>query len=190
MLARRRIPTFSGGFKTFSVSTNINREKRVERRLLVYSQGSRAKVSEYLWLKFLWDELSKLEFELFLALPETLNSEMKFAAMRAILQIGKREVREKLLTCPILEESEKPSRVRYQGFKRLNVDIQRIERSLPKTKKFSGWIRSASAKGSKSQRGSSFLDPLAIIEDDYTDKSFNWYTYLTVGEIDFSLEKF
>jgi hypothetical protein len=150
----------------------------------VYSQGSRAKVVEYLWLKYLWDELSKKEMELFLLLPETLNSEIKISALRAVLLLGKRVVRERLINFPAyLDEKERPSRERYQGFKRLDVEIYDFIRNLPKVPKFSGWVRSSSSVGSKrSSRGPSFLEPLAIIENDYENNKFDWYNYLTVGD--------
>jgi len=182
MTARTGIPSFKGGFKSFSIAISTNREKGTESRLLVLSQGSRAKIVNYLWLKFLWDELSRDEMELFLHLKEILDSDIPFAALRAVMIVGKKKVREVLNTTPLISEDKRPSRERYLGYKRLDVEIQRIERRLPKVPKFSGWIRSSSAVGSKSSRGSSFLDPLAIIENDYTDIKFDWYSYLTVGE--------
>lgn len=182
MSARPRNPRFSGGFTTWSLSISTNREKRNESRLLVFSQGSRAKTVKYLWYKFLWEELTSQEMELFMLLPETLNSDFKIDTIRAILERGKKEIREKLERCPFLDKELAPSKEHYQGIRSFNIEIHKISRSLPKTKKFSGWIRSASAAGSKnSQGGSRFeLEPLDKHENDYEDKVFNWYTYLTV----------
>lgn len=183
MTARLSYPSFKGAFKSFEVSAYTNREKGTDSRLHVFSQGNRDKVLEYLWLKFLWDELARIEYELFIICPETLNSDMKIGALRASLIIGKKKVRNRLCECPFLEESKRPSRIRYQGFKRLDVEISRISRSLPKVPKFSGWVKSASSIGSKRRPGGpSFLEPLAIIENDYEDVIFNWYSYLTVDE--------
>lgn len=183
MIARPGLPRFQGPFKTFSVSVSTNRERSTDRRLLVYSQGSRAKVAQYLWLKFLWDELSRKEYELFISLPETLKSELKYDTLRASLIIGKRKLREKLCKCPFLDEKERPTRIKYLGFKRLDVDIHDVTRSLPKVAKFSGYVRSSSAVGSKRRPGGpSYLEPLAIHENDYMDNSYNWYNYLTVGD--------
>lgn len=177
--ARPGLPRFQGPFKAFSVSLSTNREKGTDDRLLVYSQGSRAKVHEYLWLKHLWDELTKEEMKLFLTMPETLKSEMKFGALRALLLLPKKKVRQKLVDSPLIPESERPTRLRYLGFKRLDVEILRITRSLRKVPKFSGWIRSSSAVGSKRRPGGpSYLEPLAIIENDYIDNVFDWFTYL------------
>jgi hypothetical protein len=176
-------PRFYGPFKKFSLSVSTNREKGIDRRLLVYSQGSRAKVVKFLWLKYLWDELTKKEFELFMLLPETINSEIKVAALRAVLILGKRKVREAIINCPVLPESERPTREQYQGFKRLDVEISDFTRSLRRVPKFKGWIKSSSAKDSKRTRKSpSCLEPLAVIDNDYEDNVFDWYNYLTVVE--------
>jgi len=183
--ARPGTPRFSGSFKTFSVVTSSNREKGTENRLLVHSQGSRAKVANYLWLKYLWDELSKEEMYLFLMLSETLNSEIKVAALRAVLILGKKVVRERLNTGLTRLHQSPFTREQYQGYKRLDVEIHRISRNLKKVPKFSGWIRSSSSKGSKRGHGGpSFLEPLAIYDNDYNDERFDWYNYLTVGDLD------
>lgn len=182
MTERPGFPRFKGPYKTFSVAISTNREHGTESRLLVYSQGSRAKVIKYLWLKFLWDELSRQEMKLFLYLSEVLNNPLKYAALRATILKGKKQVRERIENCPFLPEEDKPLRINYQGIRCLNVEIYEFERRLPKVPKYSGWIKSSSSKGSKRSRGSSFLDPLAIIENDYEDIVFDWYSYLTVGD--------
>lgn len=181
MQARPGLPRFLGGFKTFSVAVLTNREKGTESRLRVYSQGSRAKVVQYLWLKFLWDELTKDEMELMYYLPEILNSEIKVAALRAILILGKKETRRRLNLVLTTLQMPTYSREQYQGYKRLDVEISRYQRNLPKVPKYSGWVRSGSAVGSKrSQGGPSFLEPLASNEDDYIQIKHDWYSYLTV----------
>ena len=182
MTARPGIPRFSGGFKSFSVLQFNDREKGTESRLFVYSQGSRPKVHKYLWLKLLWDELTKQEWALFLSMPETLNNEMIYGSLRSINFQGKRVTRRRLIEAPFLSNEDKPSYSVYQGFKRLNVEISLEIRNLPKVAKFSGYIKSASAVGSKSPKKSSYLDSLAINETDYSETVFDWFAYLTIGE--------
>jgi len=182
MTARPGLPRFLGPFKSFSVAVSSNREKGTEDRLLVYSQGSRVKVVQYLWLKFLWDELSKEEMKLFLMLPEILNSEIRISTIRAILILGKRKVRNRLNRYLSFLGKETFTREQYHGFKRLDVEIHEYQRSLPKVPKFSGWIRSSSAVGSKRSGGPSFLEPLAINDNDYEDFELDWYSILTVGD--------
>jgi len=185
--ARPGLPRFGGRFKTFSVTLYSNREKGFEIRLLVYSQGSRAAVNRYLWLKFLWDNLTREEMKLFLTLPENLNDEMKFATLRAVLLFPKKKIRDRLnLILRRLGEKEF-LREQYLGYKRLDVEIHEITRKLPRVPKFSGWIKSSSAVGSKRPQGPRNLEPLAIIENDYEDFIFDWYTNLTVDDSNFAL---
>lgn len=185
MKARPGKPRFKGGFKTFSISISTNREKGTDSRLRVYSQGSRAVVVEYLWLKYLWDELSKDEWRLFYNLSELIDDDIKISALRAIMIVGKKKVRERLNNMLSHLQMKTFPRERYLGYKRLDVEIQEESRSLPKVPKFSGWIRSASAVGTKSSRGPSHLEPLAIHYDDYSDVKFDWYSFLTVGDTGF-----
>jgi len=98
--------------------------------------------------------------------------------MKAINLQGKRKTRERL---NVLFTEGTYSRERYQGFKRLDVEIYEYQRSLPRTPKFSGWIRSASAKGSKNQTGgSSYLETLTNSEMWVDEKTIDWFALLTV----------
>jgi hypothetical protein len=119
---------------------------------------------------------------MFILMPEVLNSELKVGALRALLIKGKKEIRTKI--CNKLNElgEEAPSRERYLGFKRLDVEIYEFQRSLPKTTKFSGYVKSPSSVGSKHSRKvlDEDLEPLALYQTDYEDIMFDWYNYLTV----------
>lgn len=179
------IPSFSGGFKTFSVAVSTDRNKSTESRLVVYSQGSRAKVFEYLWLKFLWDELTREEFQLLILSNEFLKSDKKVSFFRAILILPKKVLRKRLLAFEKFLGEKPSSRERYHGYQRLDVEIQWITRSLPKVAKYSGYVRNASAVGSKRPGGSGIdLSPLASSEEQFVDENLiNWYSLLTVGNI-------
>lgn len=125
--------------------------------------------------------------KLFLTLPENLRDEMKFAALRAVLLFPKKVIRDRInLVLRRLGEKEF-LREQYLGYKRLDVEIYEITRRLPRVPKFSGWIKSSSAVGSKHPQGPSFLEPLAIIENDYEDCIFDWYTNLTVDDSNYAL---
>jgi hypothetical protein len=183
MTTRLGYPNFYGPFKKFHVTLFSNHETGLVVKLLVYSQGSRAKVLKHLWLKYLYDELTKDEMKLFLACSETLRSEIKVAALRAVLIFGKKEVRRRLEQCPFLPLGEQISRTSYQGSKGLDVEISTITRNLTRVPKFSGWIRSSSSKDRKRiHKRSGDTEPLAIIENDYEDIVFDWYHYLSSSE--------
>lgn len=180
MTAGPGFPRFFGGFKTFSISISTNREKGIIESLKVYSSGARSATHRYLWLKFLWDQLTKEEWNLFIMMPETLNDDLMYSAIRAMLITSKKEVRGRIMSHPISYE-KKFHRSSYQGIKGMRLETHKESRRLAKVPKFSGYVKSASAIGSKSRKSPSFLEPLAINEDDYSDFSFNWYSYLTVG---------
>jgi len=132
----------------------------------------------------LWNELTKSEWELFLAMPESLNNEMIYGTLRSINFQGKRKTRQKLLTGPAEIESDYiPTHDRYRGYQRLDVEIQAGTTSLPKVPKFSGYVKSSSAVGSKHQQTkSSYLDLMTINSEDYNEIEFDWFSYLTVDE--------
>lgn len=188
MISVPRSPRFSGGFKKFTVGKFTNYEQGTESRLLVYSQGSRAKVAEKLWLKFLWDELTKKEFELFLLLPEIVGSEIKQSALRAVLILPKRVVRERVNKWESFFGLTQSSKERYQGFKRLDVEIHDFTRRLPKVTKYSGYVASPSSVGSKRSLGysSEILESTEFIEEILNSENnvLDWYRLLTVAEND------
>lgn len=131
----------------------------------------------------MWNELSKDEWELFISMPETLNSEIIYSSLRAINYQGKRKTRQRLLNCSFLPEEYKITHDRYRGFMRLDVEISYEFRRLPKVPKFSGYIKSASAQGTKRSSGkSSLLDLMTINGEDYMEIEFNWFSFLTIGE--------
>lgn len=182
MDTRPGIPRFKGSFQTFRVIFNTNRETGLEESLFVFSQGARIKVHRYLWLKFLWNELTKDEWLLFISMPETLNSDIYYNALRAINKVGKKKVRNRLITTPYIEDRDKPTKDRYRGYRCIDVEIFYDRRRLPKVPKFSGYVKSSSQVGSKRPQKSSFLDLIIPTGEDYSERIFDWFTYLTVGE--------
>jgi hypothetical protein len=115
---------------------------------------------------------------------EFLNSEKKIAFFRTLLLIPKREARKRLLALEALVDPENISSYkRYLGYKRISVDIQRITRRLPKVRKFSGYVKSASAIGSKHSGGSGIPEPLATFVYESEENKVDWFHLLSVGDI-------
>jgi hypothetical protein len=179
---RPGIPRFRGSFNTFRVTYNEDRENGTADYLLVFSQGKRVKVHRYLWLKFLWNELTKDEWFLFISMPETLNSNLIYNSIRAINLKGKKWVRNRLIDSPFLDSKDIPTKDKYRGYQGLKVEIHFENRRLPKVPKFSGYVKSSSQVGSKRSRKSSFLDLIIATGEDYSEVVFDWFAYLTVGE--------
>lgn len=176
----RKIPNFSGPFFRWKVNYNLNREKRFVDSLIVFSSGRRHKVIEYLWYKLVWDELSKDEFFLFISCPEVLKNDKIVGFLRAKLEVPKVTLRQRLLSIELKLRLPVTSRDRYLGLRRLKIDIQRSRTRLPRTPKFSGYVRNISSLG-KSSRGAVLPEPVS--EFVFSDEiSLDWYELLTVGD--------
>lgn len=164
----RKFPRFPGSFHTWRLTSFVDQENRLKAGLLVFSSGKREAVKSFLWHKLVWDQLTKIEFELFIGLlKETDYREWNF--LRSLLLIPIKSLRENLNSAEISLNQEETSQVRYQGYKRIRIEIQREIRSLPKTKKFSGYIRSLAARG-KNKLGSSRIELDALSKTDYVDE--------------------
>jgi len=178
-----RKPRFSGGFKTTTIVFSTDHESGVVGKLVVYSKGARLTVFKYLWLKFLWDQLTRQEYLLLISFPEAINNEKVYNYFRVINQIPKKIARRNLLRAERFLGLEESSRERYQGIKGLVVEIHYRLDSLPKPPKFSGYVKTPSSVGSKSRGGSSFLE--TTTDPDEIMKSLlepmNWFQLLTVG---------
>jgi hypothetical protein len=152
----RRFPRFPGGFHTWRQMIFIDQERRSKDVFLVFSSGKREAVRHHLWLKLVWDQLSKIEFELFLSLLKD-SDYIYWSFLKLLTFVPKRILRtnlnkaEKLLGLPIT------SRESYLGSRRISIEIQKETRSLPKTKKFSGYIKSLASRG-KSKLGVSRIE--------------------------------
>lgn len=174
----RKIPNFSGGFFTWTQTFNINREQGFIERFVVLSSGKRQSVIKKLWLKLLWDELSELEFFLFISMPEVLGNNKFNGFLRMKLEVPKKILRQRLLKIENLLGNTLSSRVHYQGIKNLKVEILTEKTSLAKTKKFSGYIKSLSQRG-KSSGGSGIPEPIDEITF-HDEEEIDWYDLLSV----------
>jgi hypothetical protein len=165
------------------VSLNTDRENSTEEVLLVYSSGSREAVRKFLWLKFLWSQLSREENLLFLCLLRD-SDEKEWAVLRLLNQISKRELRRRLLRAETFLGQEVSEKQRLSGYYQLRIEITKETRRLPKVKKFSGYIKSPSAAGSKRQLVRQFLDEM-VSEDEYKDyeREMSWYSLLSVESV-------
>lgn len=179
--AARKIPNFSGGFSTVRVTLSTDREKGTIVRFVVFSSGKRHSLFKYLWHKLVWDELSKLEFELFLSMPESLSNPKIVGFLRSRLSIDKRVLRKRLNMLELLLGEKVTSLESYRGLKRMRLDIQKEIGRLPKVPKFSGYCRSISAIG-KSQGCSVKPEPASDFEF-VCEEEFDWFFHLSVGEI-------
>jgi hypothetical protein len=146
-----RFPRFKGRFFTWRSTTFVDQENRSKENFLVYSSGKREAVFKHLWLKLVWDQLTRIEFELFVSMLGEKDVKI-WSFLELLLNIPKILLRQNLLKAESIYGEEISTRERYIGSKRICIEIQREIRRLPKTKKFSGYIRSLASRG-KSQLG-------------------------------------
>jgi len=154
-----------------------------ERRLVVLSNGKRQAVHRFLWLKYLWDSLSKLETILFFLMPESLKS-AKISSVLRLRNEGKnlKVLRARVNKLEQLLNEKESTRNSYQGMRRMRIEIREEIRSLRPTKKFSGYVKTPSSVGSKRKSGGSINEPL-FSSDFKTKESFAWYETLKAGKL-------
>jgi hypothetical protein len=178
----RNKPNFGGPFFRWYVNYNINRENRTCDRFVVFSSGKRHAVVKYLWHKLVWDTLTKEEYYFFLTLPEVLQDNKITGFLQSILTYPKSTIRRRLNLVERLLGEKETSPESYMGLKRLRIELVREQIRLPKTQKFSGYVRNISSLGKGSGRGTGVPEPIPYIYVDTVEDS-NWYYLLTVGEI-------
>lgn len=178
-LDTRLSPRFKGRFFTFRAMINIDHDNRSKASYLVFSSGKREAVMFYLWSKHVWDQLTTIEFQLFLLTLRPTDYK-KWNFLRLQLKFSKLELRASLLAEERRRGEEETSRKRYLGIKHISIEIQREIRSLPKTKKFSGYIRSLATRG-KSTGTKTGIEPVSLEPSDFIvveDQDRQWYIRL------------
>jgi hypothetical protein len=161
-----------------------NREKGIVENFLVFSSGKREAVLEYLWLKFLWNELTRTEYQLFiLSLKSSPDSEKKWSFLKLLPLFPKKALRKRLLDSERILGLSVSSKERYHGYKGIRIEIHRETRKLARTSKYSGYVRNISSIG-KSKK-SSLSDVLSDVLDSdiFMEEKIDWDSLLRVGPI-------
>jgi hypothetical protein len=164
----RRHPRFKGRFFTTRVTTFVDQENRSKVGFLVFSSGKREVVKKMLWLKLVHDQLTKIEYELFISLIDDKDVKI-WSFLKLLLVTPKRLLRKRLLETESQQGDEVSTRASYIGTKSINIEIQKETRRLPKTKKFSGYIRSLASRG-KNQLGTGRIELPSITIPDFKDE--------------------
>lgn len=175
-------PKFSGAFYSWKQTVVIDRDKGVEEYFLVFSSGKREAVRRYLWLKLLWAELTKEEFHLFL-LTLGDREDKKWAMVKLLSSLPRKLLRARLLRLEELLGEKRSSRESYLGSQRIRIELQRGTRKLPKTPKYSGYVRSIASLGKSGSRTLE-LKLEELYGGEYKEENqINWEEYLSVGRI-------
>lgn len=163
----RKSPRFRGGFFTWRQTIFTDHENGVKAVFLVYSSGRREVVKRYLFLKLVWDQLTKIEFELFLTLLKD-SDYLYWSFLKLLVFVPKKILRKNLVKNETKLGLPLSDRESYRGYSRVNIEIQKEIRNLPKPPKFSGYIKSLSARG-KSLPGEKGIEPLSSVPSEYTE---------------------
>ena len=163
----RKSPRFRGGFFTWRSTIFTDQENGVKAVFLVLSSGKRDVVKRQLWLKLVWDQLTKVEFELFLTLLKD-SDYLYWSFLKLLVFVPKKILRKNLVKNETILGLKVSSRESYIGSLRTNIEIQKEIRNLPKPPKFSGYIKSLSSRG-KSLPGEKGIEPLSSVPSEYQD---------------------
>lgn len=160
-----------------------DREHGTQDVFVVFSSGKRQTLHRYLWLKLVWDELTKEEFNLFISMKETLDNDKIVGFLRSKLTISRKILRKRLIEIETILGEKVSKREEYQGLQRINFEFYEVQRKLPKVRKYSGYIRTPSKAGTK-RSSKTLLEPGDLISEWVEDNVVDYFHFLTVGEIE------
>lgn len=119
---------------------------------------------QYLFLKWLWDELTRVEIMFLLDTPEFHSDQYMQACFRSANMLGKVELRRRLELIHDLIKFPHPfDRKRYIGLKSLGVTILTSVTPLPPVQKYTGWARHQ--RVSKGRKGDQPLNDWSFIPE-------------------------
>jgi len=112
------------------------------KRWTVRSSGRRSVLIRYLFLKFLYDELTQEEYKVFLSFPDTTSVIPIFYALRARIEGIPKKVIRKILETLTFPGFKVPTRDEYIGLKQIRF-THKIETEPPirKPKPYSGYSK-------------------------------------------------
>jgi hypothetical protein len=172
------------GFVEFTIERNIDRNKGISWRWNVLSLGRRSILVDYLWGKFLWDELTKFEKEVFFTLPEITKEKSIYLGLKALaFGISKSEIRERLEYLSNFGFIKFITRQQYLSIKG-QVKFVFIEEkfTLQKSPKYSGYTKHYKDKGTLTKVKPEMISELTEYYYDENNDELLFH-FLTVGDI-------
>jgi len=183
---QHKLPT--GGFHKVAIWCTVQpTNSRLVARWSIISSGRLTAIRKFLFLKWLWDELSREEFSLFIDIPGVLSDPRTFACLKARADgLPKEIIRRRLLTAEKLLGLKLSSRSSWEGIKRLHVSFFKIETTAPRVQKYTGWARHHNDQGTLPKVKP---DGLTLPYEEHLDVNKFWITLIVVGEIPFFLSE-
>jgi hypothetical protein len=171
----------SRGFHEFTVASTTSTPKNGEVvRWYVISSGKRPTLFMYLFLKWLWDELTSQEWAFVLSLPEFFSSKEFVACARALAAgTPKKSIRDRLNRYRLLVGLKPHSQERYKSMHNMRFDLGEVVLTVQSAKKFSGWVRHHNDQGALRVSSIFELDSQGFTEI----VEFDLYKVLSVGSV-------
>jgi len=179
--------SFRGPLFHYPIMRSIDRNNGVIRRWVCFSNGKRPTLPQYLFGKWLWDELNSLENLIFYSLPEVTKEPSIYLSLKSRKTFGvpKKLLRERLIRGEFLG-LKGITRQQYLTLKgRVDYFFKEETISTRKTVKYSGYTKHYKDKGSlrKTERDyyiSEVVDPFVGVNEEIL------LEFLTVGTISLS----
>jgi hypothetical protein len=170
------------GFQSFIVPLSVSSTKKGRgHRWLVRSSGRRSTVFTFLFLKWLWDELTSTELQFLFNTPEFFKEPRIESSFRArAYGTPKKKIRERLNKYLEIIGQKPYSHERYRGMKGLFLMLEMQEVIFVSPKPYSGYTRHYKDKGSL---GSEHFPDETFTYDEKIDKFEFFFHLLSVGEI-------
>lgn len=177
-----------GGFHKITIECSSQpSNSRMKDRWSIISSGRLTALKKFLFLKWLWDELSREELSLFLDLPGILSDPKIFACLKARADgTPKGVIRNRLVEAEKLLLLKPHDRLSYEGIKTLHLSFFKIESTAPRTKKYTGWARHHNDQGTLPGVRP---DGLTLPYSPLSDVEKLWFSIISVGEIPFFLNE-
>lgn len=159
--------------RTFNIKTisDILHNGAIE-RWIVISSGRRSVLVRYLFLKFLYDELTKEEYKIFLSFNEVTSIVPIYFALRARYKGYKKKYIRKVLEIIQFPGFARVTREEYQSLRQIQFSFEkRIFPPIEKPKPYSGYSKGykdgkRNSKLQIEELDSSPLEPSPIFEDE------------------------
>lgn len=175
------ITSYRGPLISFPIVKSINHETGVLRRWVVFSQGKRPALVKYLFGKLLWDELTKVELDVWWHLREITKDPSIYLSLKAlVLGVSKRDLRKRLINSPF-PELKAPSRQQYLSVKgQVSFFLKEETLILRKPTKFSGYTKHYKDQGSLGTNREYYFPEILEPYENVSEEIL--LQYLTVGE--------
>lgn len=178
----RSIRSFSGrvprGLRKLTWRSSLPAHPGFKRRWIVLSQGKRSSVVEALFLKWLWQELTRIELMFLLDTDQFHNSPYMEACFRIANVLGKKGLRQRIRRIQEFFPEIPPfSHDRFIGFRSLTIEISQEISELPPVQKYTGWARHQRvAKGAQGRTIP--MDWSLLSEPDIVERSQPYQSFL------------